>query len=947
MSEGEHNVPRLIARVVTGVYLAWLILILVVVMPAVNFLAPWYMQTQYGRELRTDIILVNPFTLAVEARGAYLRELDGRPFAALDTARVNLSLASLVGRGLVFDDITLSGLDVHLRRLPDGTLNIADLLVSGTENDAPPTGEPTAIPPVTINELRLHANRIALTDEARETPFDTRYDDLSIDARDLSTVEEDSKPYQIDVVAESGGSIHLQGTVSLPAAHTQGRLEVRDLSLVTFWRFAEPWLEFQLSDGALSLQGNYTVSWSEGISYGVDDGGLTLAALDMQPKDRDHLPATGLQLQQVTAAGLTLDSDSSTAAIESVVASGLDLTGWNEAEQVSLAQMFDLSGLPRSEPDAAAPGGDETGGKWTAHIGRVALQDSRALWRTNYTDPPLLEIDPLDAELRELGWPLSGESPLVLNLVVNEQTTLQVDGVLGLGSGAGRIGYSLTGLPLTWANPNLPEALNVAITDGALQVQGEVTLAGFVPATVAMDGAVTNFSGQMAEDEESLTRWENLRWQQLQVDFAQRRVSLAQLLLHNYRGRIHINEDGSINAANVWKAEVGERAEEIAHDLELDRPWQVSVPEVLVSGSAIDFQDESLPIPFRTVIGDVNGEILSIGTDPASRASVRIEGAVDGYAPVSLTGNAAPLLDPPALDLTLTFTGIDLVLLTPYSGTYAGYAIERGLLNMTLEYSLENQHLKGRNDIVIDRLKLGEKIDSDKALNLPLELALALLTDMNGIIDLKVPVEGDVDDPQFALGSVVAGAFINLITKAVTAPFALLANLVGSDEDLQRLPFTVGSADITEAGLTRLEQLADALQQRPKLVLVIRGRISRESDAAKIREQVLTQQLIAAGLDQAAIETRGPDYLQAVQQRYSLLDGADSEASFTDQYRAVLATIPVSPEQLQQLAQQRAVMVKNHLVNVRGLPADRAVIELPGSLEAADGYSGVELDFDN
>lgn len=939
--------PRLIARVVAGVYLAWLILILLVVMPAANFLAPWYMQTEYGRELRADIILVNPFTLAVEARGAYLRELDGSPFAALDTARLNLSLASLGSRTLVFDDITLSGLDVRLRRLPDGTLNIADLLDSGAGNDAPPPKAPTAIPPVTINELRLHASRIVLTDEARETPFGTHYDDLSIEARDLSTVEEDSKPYQIDVLAESGGSISLQGTVSLPAAHTQGRLEVRDLSLVTFWRFAEPWLAFELSDGALSLQGDYTVSWSDGVSYAVDDGGLTLAALDMQPKDLDILPATGLQLQQVTAGGLTLDSDSSTAAIESVVASGLDVTGWNEAAQVSLVQMLDLSGLPRSERDTTEPDGNDTGEGWTARIGRIALQDSRALWRTNYTDPPLLEIDPLDAELSDLGWPLSGDSPLALNLVVNEQTTLQVNGVLALGSGAGRIGYTLAGLPLTWANPNLPEALNVAITDGALQVQGEVTLAGFVPATVAMDGAVTNFSGQMAEDEETLTRWENLRWQQLQVDFTQRKVSLAQLLINDYRGRIHINEDGSINAANVWKAEVGDRAEEIAHDLELDRPWQVDVPEVHVSGSAIDFQDESLPIPFRTVIGDVNGEILGISTDPTSRASVRVKGAVDGYAPVSLTGNAAPLLDPPALALTLTFTGIDLVLLTPYSGTYAGYAIERGLLNMTLDYSLENQHLKGRNDIVIDRLKLGEKIDSDKALNLPLELALALLTDMNGIIDLKVPVEGDVDNPQFALGSVVAGAFMNLITKAVTAPFALLANLVGSDEDLQRLPFSVGSTDITEAGLTRLDTLADALQQRPKLVLVIRGRLSRESDSEKIREQVLAQQLIAAGIDQAAIETRSPDYLQAIQERYSQLDGAQSEASFTEQYRAVLATIPVTADQLQQLVQQRAVTVKDHLVNVRGLPADRAVIELTGSLEAADGYSGVELDFGN
>lgn len=937
----------LIARVVVGIYLAWLALMLLVAMPALNFLAPWYMDTQYGRELRTDIILVNPFTLAVEVRGADLRQPDGAPFASLDIARVNLSLGSLTGRALVFDDITLTGLEADLRRLADGSLNIDDLLSPGAEAEPTAAEEPAGIPPLTIAHLGLHARRIAISDEARETPFSTHYDDLSVDVRDLSTVMEDGKPYEIDVFAEPSGSLHWRGTVSLPAASSEGRLEVHDLSLVTFWRFAEPWLNFDLEAGALNLQGDYTLSWSEGLSYSVSDGGLSVDGLDVQPSDPNALPDTRLRLRQVAATGLAVDSDSSAATVEAVVASGLDLAGWSEGEQFSLLQMFDMSGLPASETAEPEPADDSAAQPWTARVGRIALEDSKARWRSEYTDPPLLVVSPLSAEIRDIRWPLAGDSPLALDLAVNEQTTLQVDGALALGDGAGRIAYRLDGLPLTWVNPNLPEALKASITDGALQVAGDVALAEFLPTTVGMDGEITNFSGQVEDAEEALTRWDNVRWQQLQVDLVNRRVSLAQLLINNYEGRIHIGEDGSINASKVWQAEVGDRAGEIAHDLELDKPWEVDAPEIVITGSAIDFKDESLPLPFRTVIGDVNGEILGISTDPDKRTQVSIEGEVDGYAPVTLKGDAAPLLEPPALDLTLTFNGVDLVLLTPYSGTYAGYAIERGLLNMELAYSLENNRLKGRNDIVIDRLKLGEKVDSDKALDLPLELALALLTDMNGVIDLKVPVEGDVNDPQFAIGSVVAGAFLNLITKAVTAPFALLANLVGSDDDLQRLPFTVGSAELSDAGLARLDPLADALEQRPKLVLVVRGRLNRAADTEQIQEDALVQQLVEAGLSQAAIETRDPDYMKAIQRRYAQLSGVSGEASFTEQYNAVVAAIPVDPAQLEQLVQQRAVAVKDYLVNTRGLPADRSVIEVPGTLEEADGYAGVELDLGN
>ena len=452
--------------------------------------------------------------------------------------------------------------------------------------------EATEIPAVTVRQLRFEADRISLSDEAREQPFQTHYDGLSIAVRDLSTVIEEGKPYRIQVSGESGGSLQGEGTVSLPEARSEGRLVVSELSLVTLWRFAEPWLKFRLDSGSLSLEGDYTVSWQEDLVYGVDGGELTVDNIDITPVNADTLHDTWVRLAQLKLAGLGVDSTSLSASLGSVIARDLDVAGWSEGTSVSLAELFDMSGLPETETDEQ-PEEESGGAQWTASVGEVVLEDSRGRWQSEYTDPPMLVVDPVSARVESVRWPFSGDSPLALNLVINDETRLDISGALALGDGAGTLDYELQALPLTWLNPNLPKALKAHITDGFVAVKGDVALEEFAPARINVDGSIDNFSGQMAEAEEALTRWDSVRWQQLSVDLDQRQVSMAQLLIHDYEGRIHIREDGSINASNVWQAELGEEAEEIAEELEFDKPWQVDVPEILISSSAIDFNSRA------------------------------------------------------------------------------------------------------------------------------------------------------------------------------------------------------------------------------------------------------------------------------------------------------------------------------------------------------------------
>jgi hypothetical protein len=923
------------------IYLAFCVLVL---LPALNILPARYVEETYGRRLTSEIILFNPFSLSLEARRVELPERNGEPFAGLEKASVDLSLQSLWQPGLVLDRFHVDQFHLHLHRLADGTLNVADLLPPETEE--PETEEDGEIPGITVHDLRFHARQIRLSDDSREPPFSTRFDDLLVAVRELSTVLEEGKPYRIDAYGEGEGHLRWEGEISVPGQYSHGNVALSNIELETAWRLLEPWVAFRLADGRLDLGGDYSLDWRDEVGFQVSGGSLRLSRLALAPKIPEDLPGTGVGLAALEVTGIAVDGTRQHVAVDSVAIAGPSASGWMEGERISLAELFAPAGGDAAE-EPEDPNGIDAGPAWTAEVNMVRLTDGRLDWRSAFTDPPDLAVGPIEARLDRLRWPLEGSSGLGLSVTVNDQARAAIDGSLALASGDGEISYTLEGLPLAWFNPNLPDQIKAEVTAGHLTLDGRTWLEDFAPARLQGTGSVTGFAGAIEGEEASLTSWETVRWEELEVDLAGRSVSLQRLIIDNYSGRLHIREDGTVNAQKIWQEEVGEQAAELAEDLELTQPWEISLPVVRISDSQIDFMDESLPIRFRTVIGDLNGEVLGISTRPGAAAEVDLQGSVDGYAPVALSGTAEPLSQPPALDLSLTFDGVDMALLSPYSGTYAGYKIERGLLNLDLKYAVSEGRLKGDNSVVVKQLKLGEPVDSDKALDLPLELALALLTDVNGVIDLAVPVSGDLDDPKFDIGSVIAGAFVNLLTKAVTAPFALLASLVGSEEDLQRVNFASGSSTLDEAAKARLGELGSALSQRPGLTLVIMGRLHPEADVKKLQEQQLSAELVAAGVSPEQVESKGPDWEKAIGERYAGIATADAaEATIGQQFRAVRDRVQVPPAALEELMEARAVAVKTFLVNTAGLSADRAVIQQVAADDPANQLSGVELDID-
>ncbi|MEM1153152.1 MAG: DUF748 domain-containing protein [Pseudomonadota bacterium] len=942
-------------RILGICYLVYLIIVLVIVTPALNLLPSWAVKKYLGRDLESGFNYFNPFTLSLEVGKTAIPEHDGSPFVSLDHATINISTASLWSRALVFDKIGVEQLFVHVKELPDGTFNFSDMLPP--DDNAPEEQTDEGITPLTIDELDFNARQLIYSNEAREKPTSNELNDLNINVLGLSTVLEEGKPYVLDAKGERGGELHWKGVVSIPSSYSEGELSLTNIQLIPLWTFIEPWVAFRLDGGALGLQGQYAVSWADEVDYSVTEGKFTLDEVAIVPQSESDIPDTSIALGNLTIDGIALDGSEQQVDVASFSIDELAIAGWSEGEQVSLVDLF-ATDLP-AEDAATAPANDEEEAEenpWSASLGRFSINNSSVRWRSEYTDPAELNVSPITVSAQTLAWPLEGTAPLSLALTVNGQTSASVDGEVDLGEGAGQLAYRLQALSIPWFNPNLPEGLNGEFTGGELEVQGEVTLAEFAPTSVAMDGAVTGFAASVTEAETSLTSWETVRWDKLLVDLNAQKISMEKLAIDNFIGRFHINEDGSINASNAFKSpdaeEAGQDTDESIEQPEEEasedagQPWFVSIPLIHISDSQIDFKDESLPIEFRTVIGELNGDIKNISSEEGVNTEVELKGSVDGYAPVNLTGTAQPLAAPIALDLLLTFDGMDMSRLTPYSGTYAGRAIEQGVLNLDLNYAMADNQLQGKNKIVIEQMKLGEKVESEKAVDLPLDLALALLTDTNGVIDMDVPVSGDVTDPEFSVGSVVMGALVNLITKAVTSPFTLLASLVDSEEDLQRINFSSGSDQLEEHAQEKLTTLSTALVERPELALTITGRLQLEADTERMQKNQLQAELVAAGLSQQEADSRGPDWEEAIKQRYQASSPGETDKTVREQYLALAATIPIAETALLELAAERALVVKTYLVNEAGLAPERAVIAQADLAPEDNQYSGVELAID-
>lgn len=393
--------------------------------------------------------------------------------------------------------------------------------------------------------------------------------------------------------------------------------------------------------------------------------------------------------------------------------------------------------------------------------------------------------------------------------------------------------------------------------------------------------------------------------------------------------------------------------------------FPVDIDVISVNNAKLEFADLSLTPQFGTNIHSLNGVVNSLSTKADKVAQVEMAGKVDAYGSAKISGSLQPLNATEFTDIKLAFANLDMSKLTPYSGKFAGRYIDSGRLSVDLHYKIKQQQLVAENKFVINKIKLGEKVESNDAADLPLDLAIAILEDSNGVIDLDLPIKGSLDNPEFSFASIAWKAFRNVITKIVTAPFRVLGKLFGGDgEDFDGIHFEAGQSEISPPELEKLSKVSVALEKRPGLSLAIVPSYSTDVDTKAIQiERYRIQVMKEMGVELEAGQKPGPidltneEVQDAVDALYNDLTNKGlfkrlaskfeepEEGHYEKAQAKLIESIEVSKADLDTLAQARGEAVKTTLIS-NSISQERLSIDSIVEVKANEKVVNIELKLD-
>ncbi|GLQ51107.1 DUF748 domain-containing protein [Dyella flava] len=810
-----------------------------------------FIETQPNQQLQLQGQLqVDNFAMTTHDNAPML-EL-GRGTATLDDVQPLLSRYH-------FGTIQLDQVKLHYTKLPGDHTNFDALLGKGqapTKPGTPPTD-------AQISTLAIENGTFDYADRSGPKPAQLTLDSLRGTIRTLSTVS--TQPGTIDITSGlAGGSVHATGSLFMSADRYNGEVSMNGVSLQPLLAMAPPMLNAQIASGTLDGDMHLQVDWSKTLALTMDNS--KLAANNFALEQRGRKPVAW---QALTAEIDHLDLGSSVAQLGNVTLQGLKI----DARRLKNGNI-DLTGLMKSAP---SHGKQEASSSWHWSITHLGIDGSTFA----LTDPSLPSKD---------GHIVINADKFGMDQLSDDMhKPIKLDLAGGIGRGKFNVNGNVKPEPLDADLRIQATRLNVAPFASLVEV----------PLNVRLDSAVLSANGRARYRDrkpsplisyqgrmvlgrvkvlDKVTNDDFLSWNSLVATGMKVRmgqgapqVDIGGLALNDFYARVIVNANGRINVqdvvsnpaqapVSVTRAENGSAPPAPANtpppapatsssatlasaSTAAAPPPQIHIGQITLANGNLNYTDNFIKPNYTANITQLAGKIGAFGTDTSDKpADVTLQGSLDNNSPVDINGSINPLTPVAFLDIKANANDVELTHLTPYSGKYAGYPITKGRLTMDVHYQLDQGKLNADNHIVLNQLTFGDRMEGPGISHLPVKLAVALLRDSNGNIDIHVPVSGSLNDPHFSLGGVIWQAFVNLIKRAVTAPFRLLASAMGGgQQDLGYVEFAPGSDVLDKQADDRLAKIVDILNKKPSLKLDITGRVDPAFDENGLRTVMVDQ----------------------------------------------------------------------------------------------------------
>lgn len=950
------------------------------------------LSAEFKRPVTVERIVVSPYALTVTVEGFKVGDV-----VSVGSVRVNLSSTSLFRLMPIVSEVTIDQPKFHLVRVSENRLNISDLLDQWAAK--PTSNEPT--PQFSVSNITLNEGQVEWVDQVVKETQTVSHIHLGVPFIANTPSQEEVYVQPAFSAHLNGADFSLSGKVRPFSAGQDASLavELDDFDLTRISGYVKSPLalesallstklqvQFQRRNGgadSLNVAGDLAVKKFKGTltaqKLGIDVPLLSLSginadvfaqkvavqhlAIQAQADAAPALSRTGtrfLRWQALSLDTLAVDLKAQLAQVGGVKLAAPELgLARTPAGKLDIVETFaapattppaKLAKAEKTEAPAAAPAWNWSLDKFVLEAGKLQFVDQGRKGAHALT---LADLQIETGKLTSLAPP---PIPVKLKATVNEHGSLAAEGNVTL-AGQADLKLDAQRFDLVALQGWATEGLNAVLTRGDASFTGDIHAAS---GQVKLDGDVVlnDFNVLDPLNSEDMLRWKQLRVDKLALNTQPFSVNIGEVSLRDFYAQLLVNSKGQLNLKGI----VNKPAEPAAAPAPVSSvaaatPAPVStasvkpapalpirIGKITLANGAVDFNDEFIKPNYSVRLSSLKGNIGTLAA--GKQSSVEISGKVDKSAPLHIAGWVDPFAAQLSLNLQASARGLDLPTLSGYSGHYLGYPIEKGKLSVDVSYLIDKGELKAQNKIFLDQLTLGEKLENPSVLDIPIRLAISLLKNSRGEIDLDLPLSGSLNDPQFSIGGIVVKVLVNLVVKAVTAPFALLGSLFGSGEDLSNLAFAAGVSRLTPEMDGSLQSLSKAMADRPGLKMEITGVADVVADREGLKHELMMRKVKARKLGDSARRGKSsvsvdevvvtpeeyPDLLEKV---YSDEDikakprnaiGMQKSISVAEMEALLLAHIGVTDADLSELADARGRAVQNWLTSTGGVAVERVFL---------------------
>lgn len=917
----------------------------------------------------------------LQVDGLVVQGKNGEP--ALSVGEFGLELADvqpLVGKWH-FARLRLMQPEVDLVRLADGGINLLGLLPTPTKSngkDAPPPaakaeGQATAAAPAPAPDFLLASARIRdgvvrFEDRSLAAPFKTAVQAINLDMRDLANTGDMPAEIRLDYATDGGEKFSHQDQLRLVPFELNGGVTIEQLRPGRYAPYLAAALPGgELRDGRVDGSVRYHLA-AAGKTMDAEVTADNLAVRDfvLGLKGRKEAVASIPELQ-LNQAVIKLGERSVN--VGELSAKGAAFSAIRQRN--GRFDVLDLLG-----PAAPAAKG-AAGPEWTVVLQKLAIAAAAVRVEDRTVENPVrFAAEGIAIKAENLSTAKGAVAKIDLNSKINQRGKLGAAGTVILTPLKTDLKLDLSEVDLLPLQPYVLEETKIAISRGRLSSRGALELEtlrdGSLGGRFRGDVGVADFASVDKLNATDFVRWRSFQVGGVDARIAPLALSVDRVALSDFYTRLILDDQGRLNLREIRgdtapaapadapaaEAPAGEVSRGDAKStVALPPPAPVPpirVGRIDVKGGNIAFSDRFVRPNYDANLTGMAGELVGLSSDPDTIAKLKLNGKVDNSAPVSVTGELNPFRQDRYLDIAASVKDFELTGVSSYAGKYVGYGIQKGKLSADLNYKVEDRKLTATNRVFVDQLSFGERVDSPDATSLPVQLAVSLLQNSRGEIDLSLPISGTLDDPEFSVFGLVLRALVNLVGKAVTAPFSLLGAALSGGEELSQLAFEPGAVLPGKAQEDKLGLLAKALNDRPSLRLDITPYADPASDPEGLKRTMLVDRvkvlklkgMVAKGqsapsLDEVTLGTE--EYAALLKQVYRDADfkkprnliGLAKDLPVAEMENLIYANTVVGEGDLRALAVRRGQEVKSWLLE-EGKVAPERVFLLAPKLGATD-----------